>query len=97
MYQIYHSEGGSAGHYGIRQPELDDMVMEARTVTDQSVRKALYKEALDYVIDFAVEVPIYQRQDCTIFSTQRVNVDTIAKDCTTYWSYLDEIETLAMN
>lgn len=97
MYQIYHSKGGSAGHYGIRQPELDDMVMEARTVTDQSVRKALYKEALDYVIDFAVEVPIYQRQDCTIFSTQRVNVDTIAKDCTTYWSYLDEIETLAMN
>ena len=97
MFQIYHSEGGSAGHYRIYSKELDELVSEARTVTDQAVRKALYKEALDFVVDFACEIPVYQRQDCTIFSTERVNVDSITKDQTTYYTYLDEIEKIAMN
>ncbi|WP_026650918.1 ABC transporter substrate-binding protein [Butyrivibrio proteoclasticus] len=97
MFQIYHSEGGSAGHYAIKEPELDELVMEARKVTDQAVRKALYKEALDYVVDYAVEIPVYQRQDCTIYSSQRVNVESITPDQTTYYGYMDEIEKLEMN
>ncbi|MCR5671362.1 MAG: ABC transporter substrate-binding protein [Butyrivibrio sp.] len=97
MFQIYHSEGGSATHYRIYSKELDQLVSEARTVTDQAVRKALYKEALDFVVDFACEIPVYQRQDCTIYSTERVNVDSITKDQTTYYTYLDEIFRIAMN
>ncbi len=97
MFQIYHSEGGSAGHYRIYSDELDELVLEARTVTDQAVRKALYKEALDYVVDFACEIPVYQRQDCNIFSTERINVDTITPDQTTYYTYLSEIHKIAMN
>ena len=97
MFQIYHSEGGSAGHYRIYSDELDKLVLEARTVTDQAVRKALYKEALDYVVDFACEIPVYQRQDCNIFSTERINVDSITPDQTTYYTYLNEIHKIAMN
>ena len=97
MFQIYHSEGGSAGHYAIYSDELDDLVLEAKTVTDQKVRKALYKEALDFVVDFACEVPVYQRQDCTVYSSERVNVDSITPDQTTYYTYFNEIETIAMN
>jgi peptide/nickel transport system substrate-binding protein len=97
MFQIYHSEGGSAGHYRIYSDELDELVSEARTVTDQAVRKALYKEALDFVVDFACEIPVYQRQDCNIFSTERINVDTITPDQTTYYTYLNEIHKIAMN
>ena len=97
MFQIYHSEGGSAGHYRIYSDELDKLVLEARTVTDQAVRKALYKEALDFVVDFACEIPVYQRQDCNIFSTERINVDTITPDQTTYYTYLNEIHKIAMN
>ena len=97
MFQIYHSEGGSAGHYRIYSADLDKLVLEARTVTDQAVRKALYKEALDYVVDFACEIPVYQRQDCTIYSTERVNVDTVTKDQTTYYTYLNEVHKIAMN
>lgn len=97
MFQIYHSEGGSATHYRIYQPELDELVMEGRTSTDPTYRKAVYKEALDYVVDYAVEIPIYQRQDCTVFSAERVNIDTLAKDPTSYWSYLDEIQNVEMN
>ena len=97
MFQIYHSEGGSAGHYRIYSDELDELVSEARTVTDQAVRKALYKEALDFVVDFACEIPVYQRQDCTVYSSQRVNVDSITPDQTTYYTFMDEIYKIAMN
>ena len=97
MFQIYHSEGGSAGHYRIYSDELDELVSEARTVTDQAVRKALYKEALDFVVDFACEIPVYQRQDCTVYSSQRVNVDSITPDQTTYYTFMNEIYKIAMN
>lgn len=96
MFQIYHSEGGSATHYRIYSDELDELVLEARTVTDQAVRKALYKEALDFVVDFACEIPVYQRQDCTVYSSQRVNVDSITPDQTTYYTFMDEIYKIAM-
>ena len=96
MFQIYHSEGGSAGHYRINSKELDQLVLEAKTVTDQAVRKALYKEALDFVVDFACEIPVYQRQDCTIYSSERIDVDSITKDQTTYYTYLNELDRIAM-
>ncbi|MBR5420077.1 MAG: ABC transporter substrate-binding protein [Lachnospiraceae bacterium] len=96
MFQVYHSEGGSAYMYRINKPELDEMIMEARSTTDQKVRKAIYKECLDFIVDYAVEIPIYQRQDCVLFSSERVNTDTIAKDMTTFYGWAREIEKLKM-
>lgn len=95
MFQIYHSEGGTT-HYQINSPELDKLIMEGKTNTDQAVRKSIYKEALDFVVDFAVEIPIYQRQEATVVSAERVNVDTLVKDPTTFYSYVSEIETLEL-
>lgn len=96
MFQICHSEGGSAKHYRIYQKELDDLVMEGRTSTDQTYRKAVYKEALDYVVDYAVEIPVYQRQEATAYSAERIDPDSIVKDATSYWQYREEIEKLAV-
>lgn len=97
MFQIYHSEGGSANYYAIYSDELDELVMEGRTNTDQAYRKGVYKEALDFIVDYAVEIPVYQRQNASVFSTQRVNVDSIPQDLTTFYSYLNEIEKIQMN
>lgn len=96
MYQIYHSEGGSAYMYSIYSDELDELVMAGRTNTDQTYRKAIYKEALDFIVDYAVEIPIYQRQEGTAYSSERINMDTIAKDQTTYYTWFKEIETVEM-
>lgn len=97
MYQIYHSKGGSAGHYAIYSDELDKLVMEGKGNTDQAVRKAIYKEALDFVVDYAVEIPVYQRQEAAVISSERVNVDTIVKDPTTYYGFLAELDKIQMN
>ncbi len=96
MFQIYHSKGGSAKHYRIYQKELDDMIMDARTNLDQTYRKAVYKECLDYIVDYAVEIPVYQRQDVYIFSSERIKTDTICPDQTTFYSFYNEIETMEM-
>ena len=96
MFQIYHSEGGSSGHYGIKMPELDELVVEGRTSTNQAYRKAIYKEALDYIVDFAVEVPIYQRQNGHLVSSERIDINSIPKDITTYYDYLNELENIKL-
>jgi len=98
MYQIYHSNGGSnEKSYWIKDAELDELIMMARQSTDQTYRKTLYKECLDIVADWAVEIPVYQRQNCIIFSSERVNMDTVTPDITTFWGWANDIEKLEMN
>lgn len=96
MYQIYHSEGTSNYNYDIKDADLDELIVAARSTTDQAARIPMYKEALDIVMDWAVEIPIYQRANCFIFSTERVNIDTLTPDITTYWSWMYDIEKLEL-
>ncbi len=103
MYQVYHSsgvvgEGGSdSNHYHIRDAKLDELIVAARQSDDQSYRKSVYKQCLDIIIDWAVEIPAYQRQNCIVFSTQRINIDTLTPDITTFWGWMNDIELLDMN
>ena len=102
MYQVYHSDnvlgagGTDSNSYMIADTELDQLIMDARNSADQTYRKAIYKAALDKIIDWAVELPVYQRQNATIFSAERVNTDTLPGDMTTYWGFALDIEKLAL-
>ncbi len=102
MYQVYHSsgvvgEGGSdSNHYHIRDADLDQLIVDARKSDDQNYRKAIYKQALDILIDWAVEIPTYQRQNSIIFSTARMDIDTITPDITTFWGWMNDIELVEM-
>ena len=90
------AQGGSNYMYCIADPELDQLIMDARATTDQTYRKAMYKACLDIVIDWAVEIPVYQRQNCIIFSSERVNMDTVTPDITTFYGWLSEIENVQL-
>jgi peptide/nickel transport system substrate-binding protein len=57
----------------------------------------MYKACLDIIVDWAVEVPVYQRQNCIIFSTERVNVATVTPDITTFYGWLSEIHNVELN
>lgn len=103
MYQVYHSsnivgKGGSdSNHYHIQSAELDTMILNARQSSDQAYRKEVYKDALNEIMDWAVEIPAYQRQNIVIASTERVNIDTVTPDVTTYWGVLAEVQKIEMN
>lgn len=105
MYQIYYSDiannfaqpGGSWNYYQISDPQLDELILAARASTDQTYRKAMYKACLDIIVDWADEIPVYQRQNAIIFSTERVNIDTVTPDITTFYGWLNEIENIELN
>ena len=94
MYQLYHSNG-STNYYHISDEELDTLIMEARASTDQTYRKGLYQAAMEIIMDYGVELPVYQRSECVLVSSERVAVDTLPGDMTPYWTWKAEINTLA--
>lgn len=100
MYQIYFSgdanndAGGSNYMYDISDDTLNSLILAARKTTDQAERKEMYKECLDIIVDWAVEVPVYQRKNVIIFSPERVNMDTVTPDITTFYGWMSEIEKL---
>ena len=91
------AQGGSNKMYCIADPELDNLIMTARESLDQSYRKTMYKACLDIIVDWAVEVPVYQRQNAIIFSTERVNMSTVTPDITTFYKWYSEIENIELN
>ena len=102
MYQIYYSgvaggleAGGSNYMYDIADAELDELILAARKTLDQSARKIMYKECLDIVIDWAVEVPVYQRQNAIAFGSN-VDMSTVTPDITTFYGWMAEIQNLEM-
>jgi peptide/nickel transport system substrate-binding protein len=101
MYQIYYSknipENGGTNHYHIQDAQLDKLIVDARSSVDQSFRKATYKDCLNIILDWAVEIPNYQRQNATLVSTERVNTATMTPDITTFWGWMNDVQNLEMN
>lgn len=95
MYQLYHSQGAT-NYYEINDADLDELIVAGRQSLDTESRKTIYKEAMDIILDWGVELPVYQRSECTIFSTERVNIDSVVPDQTPYWGWKDEIEKLEL-
>jgi len=76
MYQVYHKDStatstlawgynylktsGSAEELDILD-ELSELIDDARETNDQSVRAGLYKQAMEHILDLAIELPVYQR------------------------------------
>ncbi len=101
MYQIYHSSnangaGTNSNHYQIQDAELDQLIMDGRGSADNDFRAATYKTAMDIIMDWGVELPLYQRKDAIVSSTERVVADSLPQDMTPYWVWYAEIETLAV-
>ena len=102
MYQVYHSSnadgnGTNSNHYQVKDSELDEIIVEARSSADNTFRKAAYKEALEIILSWGAELPLYQRKDGTVLSTARVNVDTLPQDMTPYYGWAAEIQNLELN
>jgi peptide/nickel transport system substrate-binding protein len=56
----------------------------------------VYKECLDTIIEWGVEIPTYQRKNAVIFNNERVNMESITPDITTFWGWMNDIEGIEM-
>ncbi len=93
MYQVYHidSTAGSTANWGYRAikkggkyerelamvKELSEIIDLARETLDESRRIEYYAEALDMVMDLAVELPTYQRSDLFAYNSNIIDVTTL--------------------
>ncbi|MBQ8719560.1 MAG: hypothetical protein IJY65_00825 [Clostridia bacterium] len=66
--------------------ELSDIIDKARETIVQSQREAYYKDALDIVMELAVELPTYQRSDLFAYNSNIIDVNSLtpASELTPY-------------
>ena len=88
--------GAPSNYFHISDEILDELLTQGSASCDQQICKPIYRQCLEIICDWAVVVPGYQRQNATLVSTQRVNLDTLTPDITTYWSWMNDIEKLEM-
>ena len=57
--------------------ELSSVIESARKTLTQRTREDLYSEALDLVMQLAIQLPLYQRQDMCVFNKKVIDEKTV--------------------
>ncbi len=114
MYQVYHKNSTatstlawgynyltSSGASAEEQRILDDLsiaIEQAREIEDRAARSELYKEAMGYVLDLAIELPVYQRKTVYVYNTNVINPASVPDqaEINPYSSPLDRIWELEL-
>ena len=106
MYQVYHKDStatstlawgynylknsGTAEELDILD-EMSELIDQARETNDKTARAELYEEAMGYVLDLAVELPVYQRDVLYAYDANVINSDTMPTEVNPYSNPLDRI------
>lgn len=100
--EMFHSKAGknktagSENYFGISDSDLDEYIEESAITPGLKKSIRLYGQCYDKVMEWAVMVPVYQKRDISIYSSSRINMETIVPDITTYYDWTDEIQSVEM-
>lgn len=85
---------GEDNFCGISAKEFYEAMAAADNADSETISDA-YTAFYSLLYDkYAVEIPMYQRSGCILFSTLRVNTDSLPKNMTGYYSWVDEAEKI---
>ena len=108
LYQVYHKDStatstlawgypylktsGTAEEMNILD-DLSDLIDEARETNDQAERAELYQEAMEQILDLAIELPVYQRSVLYAYNSKVINSESLPaeSEMNPYSSPLDRI------
>jgi peptide/nickel transport system substrate-binding protein len=105
MYQVYHKDSSATSikNWGFPWMQTDGtsyendlldelalLIEDARATVDQNTRTELYAEALDIVMELAVECATYQRKNLYIWNSNLIDSSTLC-EATAYQSPLSRI------
>ena len=108
MYQVYHKDStatstlawgynwlktsGTAEELDILD-ELSDLIDQARETNDKAVRADLYQQAMEQVLELAIELPVYQRDVLYAFNSKVIDANSLPSESelNPYSSPLDRI------
>ena len=71
--------------------QLSALIDDARATEDQADRTELYKQAMGYILDLAVELPVYQRQVLYAYNAKVIDASSMPSEINPYTSPLDHI------
>ncbi len=71
--------------------ELSEVIDAAREIEDKTERAKLYKQAMGYVLDLAVEMPVYQRDVLYAYNANVIKTESLPEEINPYTSPLDRI------
>ena len=106
LYQVYHQDStatstlawgynylktnGTSEELDILE-ELSEIIDEARETNDQAERTELYQEAMEQILDLAIELPVYQRSVLYAYNSKVINASSVPEEINPYSSPLDRI------
>ena len=71
--------------------QLSKVIDDARATTDQGERTELYEEAMGYILDLAVELPVYQRSVLYAYNSNVIDASSMPSTLNPYTTPLDHI------
>ncbi len=106
LYQVYHKDStatstlawgynylknsGTAEELDILD-ELSELIDDARSTNDKEVRSELYMEAMEQILELAIELPVYQRSVLYSYNSKVIDASSISGEINPYSSPLDRI------
>ncbi|MBO4983921.1 MAG: hypothetical protein J6D23_07660 [Clostridia bacterium] len=106
MYQVYHKNSTATSTLAWGYPtikssgskeeqdilnELSKVIEEARETDVRADRAELYREAMGYVLDLAIELPVYQRSVVYVYNANVIDASSLPEASNPYSSPLDRI------
>ena len=76
--------------------ELSLLIEEGRETEDQKIRARIYAEALDIVMQLAIELPTYQRNDLYAYNVNKIDEDSLNKELSPYTGLLSDIHKVRL-
>ena len=84
MFPFLHSVGGSWIHMNYNNPQMDDLINQARAKTDAAERNQLYAQAQELFAQDAPIVPLFQG---TAWAVTKPNVGGVVLDISQSWRH----------
>ena len=106
LYQVYHKDSTATstlawGYNYLKTSgtdeeldildELSELIDEARETNDQDERTELYQEAMEQILELAIELPVYQRSVLYAYNSNVIKSDSLPSEMNPYSSPLDRI------
>ena len=94
MFGSEYVKAGGSNRTWVQDKKIDALQQQILQTLDLEERKALVAEELDQIMSWATYMPVYQRKNLYIYNPNTVDMDTVPKNTSTYYSYVNEIHLL---
>ncbi len=95
-YSLYERYLGKNNLFGVDNPNLENLVKKTEKTVKNERRQKRYHHIYKKILNMAVEVPVCENYTAVMYSSARIDIDTMTKDVTGYYSWINEIENVEM-